>query len=79
MNLVDARKALKRTGCKNAEGPALAAMYTDVILDAAPGVRSKIAGERIYAHLRTVDQPRQEVKRLLSDPLTLTDIARGLG
>jgi hypothetical protein len=73
MSYTQAAKQLKKIGVSRAEGPALVAMYAQLVVDAHGG-----NAERYYDYLITQQgTPLQAAKILLNDRATAWDVLMG--
>lgn len=75
ITLKAARTELKRVGCGRAQGPALAAMFADMIVDTTALPRGEDSRDRLYQHLtRQGDQIAKVAQQLLEDPMSALEI-----
>jgi hypothetical protein len=72
MSYTQAAKQLKKIGVSRAEGPALVAMYAQLVVDAHGG-----NPERYYDHLIQQENWRNRAKSMLDDRATAWDVLMG--
>jgi len=68
----DAIDQLRRVGCANAQGDALAAMYAQIAqqtLALSPRMQ-----EKIFAHMKSQSDMGSEIKHLLRDPFAIFEV-----